>query len=164
MSKGTIKKITHTNFGTQHVLYSCKETESFGYHAILSEELYQNSAIVLLDSAIDFIVIQDFINAVNCSHALTLRLLKDSSHEFRVFINATKMLAKHTVRERAALNLLILESKFQVNEGVENEMIINRGDLASMVGTAQESLVRVLKGFKEPQLITTKRSRIFSID
>lgn len=75
--------------------YSCKETESFGYHAILSEELYQNSAIALLDSKIDFIAIQDFINAVNWSYLLTQRLLKNFSHEFRIFINATKMLAKH---------------------------------------------------------------------
>jgi CRP-like cAMP-binding protein len=121
-------------------------------------------AIVLLDSEIDFIKTQDFINAVNSSHLLTQRLLKNLSHEFRVFINATKVLAKHTVRERSALNLLILESKFQVNEKIETEIIINRDDLASMVGTAKESVVRMLKDFKEEQLITSKRSRIFIKD
>ncbi len=135
-----------------------------GYHAVLSEELYPDSAIALLDSEIDFITIQDFLNAVNSSHLLTQRLLKNLSHEFRVFINATKMLAKHTVRERSALNLLILESKFQVNGETETEIIINRDDLASMVGTAKESLVRMLKDFKEEQLITSKRSSIFIKD
>jgi CRP-like cAMP-binding protein len=25
--KGKVKKITHTNFGTQHIFYICKETE-----------------------------------------------------------------------------------------------------------------------------------------
>jgi CRP-like cAMP-binding protein len=121
-------------------------------------------AIVLLDSEIDFIKTQDFLKAVNSSHLLTQRLLKNLSHEFRVFINATKVLAKHTVRERSALNLLILESKFQVNEKIETEIIINRDDLASMVGTAKESVVRMLKDFKEEQLITSKRSRIFIKD
>jgi hypothetical protein len=33
-----------------------------------------------------------------------------------------------------------------------------------MVGTAKDSLVRVLKDFKEQQLITTKRSRVFIKD
>jgi CRP-like cAMP-binding protein len=74
------------------------------------------------------------------------------------------VLAKHTVRERSALNLLILESKFQVNEDTETEIIINRDDLASMVGTAKESVVRMLKDFKEEQLITSKRSSIFIKD
>jgi CRP-like cAMP-binding protein len=162
--KGKVKKITHTNFGTQHIFYICKEKEFLGYHAVLSEELYPDSAIALLDSEIDFITIHDFLNAVNSSHLLTQRLLKNLSHEFRVFINATKMLAKHTVRERAALNLLILESKFQVNGETETEIIINRDDLASMVGTAKESLVRMLKDFKEEHLITSKRSSIFIKD
>ncbi|WP_172827446.1 Crp/Fnr family transcriptional regulator [Formosa sp. Hel1_31_208] len=162
--KGKVKKFTHTNFGTQHIFYVCKENEYLGYHAILSQELYPDSAVALLDSEIDFIPEHDFLKAVNSSHLLTQRLLKNLSHEFRVFINATKMLAKHTVRERAALNLLILESKFENGNNNQTEIIINRDDLASMVGTAKESVVRMLKDFKEEQLITTKRSSIFIQD
>jgi len=161
VKKGKVKKSTQTNFGTQHIFYVCSEKEYLGYHSILSQELYPDSAVALVDSEIEFITEDDFLRAVDASHLLSQRLLKNLSHEFRVFINATKMLAKHTVRERSALNLLILESKFRLQNQEETEIIINRDDLASMVGTAKESVVRMLKDFKEEQLITTKRSSIF---
>jgi CRP-like cAMP-binding protein len=164
VKKGKVKKSTQTNFGAQHIFYVCKEKEYLGYHAILSQELYADSAVALTDSEIEFIAETDFLRAVNSSHMLSQRLLKNLSHEFRVFINATKVLAKHTVRERSALNLLILESKFRDGENENTEIIINRDDLASMVGTAKESVVRMLKDFKEEQLITSKRSSIFIKD
>jgi len=122
VKKGKVKKITATNFGTEHIFYICKENEYLGYHAILSEEDYPDSAIALLDCEVEFI------------------------------------------RERTALNLLILEEKFRVDNDSTSELEINRDDLASMVGTAKESLVRMLKDFKEEKLISTKGRIIFIED
>ena len=93
---------------------------------------------------------------------LSQRLLKNLSHEFGVFLNATKILARYTVRERTAINLLILQRKFSVKESL-TEIEMNRDDLSSMVGTAKESLVRMLKDFKEEKLISTK-GRIIIIE
>lgn len=161
IKNGKVKKSTATNFEKEHIFYVCKEDEYFGYHAVLSEESYPDSATALTDCEVEIIPIDSFIEAVKKSHILSQRLLKNLSHEFRVFINATKLLAKYTVRERTALNLLILEQKFRTN--IENgiEIIINRDDLASMVGTAKESVVRMLKDFKEEELISTKGRSIF---
>ncbi|MGR7814373.1 Crp/Fnr family transcriptional regulator [Lacinutrix undariae] len=162
--KGKVKKFTSTNFGTEHIFYVCKENEYLGYHAVLSENLYLDSATALTDCEIEFISKSDFLKAVDKSHKLSQRLLKNISREFGVFLNAIKLLAKYTVRERAALNLLILERKFRDDSREDTEIIINRDDLASMVGTAKESLVRMLKDFKEEQLITTKGRSIFIKD
>ncbi|MCL5246831.1 Crp/Fnr family transcriptional regulator [Cellulophaga sp. 20_2_10] len=164
IKKGKVKKFTSTNFGTEHIFYVCKENEYLGYHAVLSEDFYPDSATALTDCEIEFISKSDFFKAVDKSHELAQRLLKNISREFGVFLNALKLLAKYTVRERAALNLLILESKFREDSRDDTVIIINRGDLASMVGTAKESLVRMLKDFKEEQLITTKGSSIFIKD
>lgn len=161
---GKVKKLSNTNFGSQHIFYVCKEEEYLGYHAILSEEDYPDSAVALTDVELAFIPEKDFKKAVSSCHILSQRLLKCLSHEFGVFIKTTKLLAKHTVRERAALNLLILEGKFENRTAQETEIIIHREDLASMVGTAKESVVRMLKDFKEEQLITTHRSSIFIKD
>lgn len=160
---GKVKKYTATNFGTDHIFYICRENEYLGYHAILSEEEYPDSATALLDCEVAFIPKKDFLNVVSKSHLLSQRLLKNLSHEFGVFLNATKILARYTVRERTAINLLILQRKFSTKESlVEIEM--NRDDLASMVGTAKESLVRMLKDFKEEKLISTKGRIIFIVD
>lgn len=164
IKNGKVKKFTATNFDKEHIFYVCKEQEYFGYHAVLNEESYSDSAMALTDCEIEIIPINSFLKAVKKSHILSQRLIKNLSHEFTVFINATKLLAKYTVRERTALNLLILERKFRKDVERVTEIIINRDDLASMVGTAKESLVRMLKDFKEEELISTKGRSIFIND
>lgn len=161
VKKGKVKKVTATNFGTEHIFYICREQEYLGYHALLSEEVYPDSAVALTDCKIQFIPKLDFLNVVSSSHELSRRLLKNLSHEFGVFLNATKLLAKHTVRERTAINLLILNNKFKESTNPETEIIINREDLANMVGTATESLVRMLKEFKEDKFIYTEGRVIY---
>ncbi len=164
VSSGKVKKLTTTDFGTEHIFYICKQKEFLGYHAVISQEKYADSAVALVDSSIDFIPIKDFQRAMEASNELIQRLLKTLSHEFRVYINATKILAKYTVRERTALNLLILECKFRSGTQDQTEIIITRDNLANMVGTAKESLVRTLKEFKDDNLISTNRSSIFIKD
>jgi CRP-like cAMP-binding protein len=161
---GKVKKFTATNFGTDHIFYVCRENEYLGYHAILSQELYSDSAAALTDCEIEFIPKNDFQYAVDKSHLLSQRLLKSLSHEFGVFLNATKLLAKHTVRERTAINLLILDYKFKTDSNTETTIRVNRDDLSSMVGTAKESLVRMLKDFKQEKLITTNGRSIYILD
>lgn len=67
----------------------------------------------------------------------------------------TTGLATKSVRERVALNLLILDEKFKREEKQEasGEINMSRADLANMVGTAKESLVRLLRQFKSEGLI-----------
>jgi CRP-like cAMP-binding protein len=161
VKEGKVKKFKATNFRAEHLFYICKEQEYLGYHALLSEEVYQDSAVALTDCKIEFILKHDFLKTVNSSHQVSQHLLKCLSHEFAVLLNAAKLLAKYTVRERTAINLLILNNKFSVEDTLMTEIVINRDDLANMVGTATESLVRMLKEFKEDKLISTKGRSIF---
>jgi CRP-like cAMP-binding protein len=64
-------------------------------------------------------------------------------------------LATKSVRERVALNLLILDEKFKLadNPNKSSDINISRGDFANMVGTAKETLVRILQEFKRDGLI-----------
>jgi CRP-like cAMP-binding protein len=165
LKSGKVKKHTATNFGKDHVFYICKEKEVLGYHALLSKETYPDTSTALTNCEVAFIPKEDFLKAIERSHLLSERLLQNLSHEFGVYINSTKMLAKHTVRERTALNLLILNEKFKQNEDdTKIDIDLGRNDLASMVGTAKESLVRMLHEFKEENLITSKGRIIRIID
>ena len=64
-------------------------------------------------------------------------------------------------------NLLLLEEKFKKPGSMATttiEISISRTDLANMVGTAKETLVRLLQEFKSGRLIetTTKTIRIIN--
>jgi CRP-like cAMP-binding protein len=72
-------------------------------------------------------------------------------------------LAYNSVRKRLAEALLTLSRRYKK----ENElfsMAIPREDLASMVGTAIETVIRTLTDFKEEKLVDIKNSTITIID
>jgi CRP-like cAMP-binding protein len=64
------------------------------------------------------------------------------------------------VRQRVADALLSLSDKYR-EEGEERfTMSISRNDLASLVGTATESLIRSLSDLKDEGLISIKGSQV----
>ncbi|WP_435523842.1 hypothetical protein [Chryseobacterium indoltheticum] len=61
-------------------------------------------------------------------------LLKSLSHEFSVMANLMTILSQRTVRERAALSLLILHNKYKSKNNIAENVYItlSRVDLANM--------------------------------
>jgi CRP-like cAMP-binding protein len=57
-----------------------------------------------------------------------------------------------------------LQDKYKNKETDKFEMAIAREDLANIVGTATESLIRTLSDFKEEKLIEIKDGKIRIID
>jgi len=158
VKKGMVKKYSMGFEGKEHIFYLCNEGELLGYHALLSDEPYPDSASTIEDSEIVFISKDDFLKAINESHVLSNKILKCLSHEFGFFILSTKILSQYTVRERTALALLILEEKFQNHS--DGAIILPRDDLAGIIGTAKETLIRILHDFKEDGYIVVNKRPI----
>ena len=134
-----------------------------GYHALLSEEYYADSAATTEDSQITFIPKDNFLDVLRSSPALSNTLLKALAHEFSLFVKSITSLATRSARERLAANLLQLDEKFRSSEsGATSEIKLSRTDLANMVGTSKETLVRFLQDFQRAGLIekTSKTIRI----
>ncbi|WOK09159.1 Crp/Fnr family transcriptional regulator [Imperialibacter roseus] len=158
LNKGKVKKYTTGDDGKQHIFYICNSGEALGYHSLLSEEPYPDFAETLEDSTLAFIPKDVFLMLIDRSKQLSQKLLKSLSHEFTVFIHSTTVFAQKTVRERLALSLLMLKEKYRGDDSQDGpvEITILREDLANIVGTAIETLVRLLRDFKEEQIIETK--------
>ncbi|PSL45730.1 CRP-like cAMP-binding protein [Chitinophaga niastensis] len=162
ITKGKVKKYKVDNEGREQIVYLANTGQLIGYHAILSEDRYPDSAAVIEESTIAFIPKEDFLNTLEHSPVLNTRLLKTLSHEFAVLANSLTMFAQRTVRERLALQLIVIREKYKVNlmEGMPIEINISREDLASLVGTARENVVRTLTEFKEAGILETKGRKI----
>lgn len=166
ITSGKVKKFKRDSEGKDHIIYVANEGELIGYHAILSEDRYPDSAAALEDSTIAFIEREVFLAVLNRSNILTNRLLKTLSHEFAVLINGLALFTQRSVRERLALQLIVLREKYKVNvpPGIPVEINLSRSDLASLVGTARENVVRILSDFREEEVITTKGRKIIVLD
>ena len=73
-------------------------------------------------------------------------------------------IAQKTVRERLAEVLLLLRESFDVDDNDLLQISLTREELANMVGTATESVIRLLSEFKQDGLIDLKGRRIKFID
>jgi CRP-like cAMP-binding protein len=166
INEGKIKKYKVDREGKEQIIYIANTGELIGYHAILSESRYPDSAAALEEVNLSFIPKEDFLATLEKSSILKARLLKLLSHEFTVLANSVSLFAQRTVRERLALQLIVLREKYKVNfkEGMPVEINMGRDDLASLAGTARENVVRVLSEFKADGIVETKGRKIIVHD
>src|SRR6185503_928028 len=72
--KGKVKKYKVDSKGNEQILYVANTGELLGYHALLSDERYPDSASALEGSLIAFIPKEDFLEALSTSKVLSQRL------------------------------------------------------------------------------------------
>lgn len=166
ISNGKVKKYKVDKEGKEQIIYVANSGELFGYHAVLAEDRYPDYAAALEESSIAFIPKEDFLETLKQSAVLSKLLLKTLSHEFAVLANSITMFAQKSVRERLAMQLIVLREKYKVNfqPGEPVEINMGRDDLASLVGTARENVVRMLSEFKADKIVETKGRKIIVLE
>jgi len=135
--------------GKDQIFYIYKNGDLLGYHALLCHELYEDSCEALEVCEISFVSAAKFEKLLNEIPKLKHLLIQNMSHEFGVLVNIITVLAQKPLRERLALFLLILKQRYD-----DSPIELPRDDLANIVGTARESLGRLLKEFKKDKLIS----------
>ncbi|WP_347375062.1 Crp/Fnr family transcriptional regulator [Aequorivita sp. Q41] len=160
LQSGKVKKYKMDNDGREQIIYIYNEGEFFGYSSVLSESTYGDTTVAIENSIISFITIEAFNQILKDSSTFSRLLLKSLSHEFSVLANLMAVLSQRTVRERVALNLLILHDKYKGDDTSKTYIMLSRSDLANMAGTVVETLARVLYDFKHDKLIATDGRKI----
>ena len=163
---GKVKKYKIDIDGSEQIIYVANDGELLGYHAILSDDRYPDSASTLEECTLVIIPKEDFLETVQQSSVLSRRLLKTLSHEFTVFANSLALFAHRPVRERLALQLIVLREKYKENfePGMDVTIGLTREDLASLVGTARENVIRALAEFRDSGILETKGTAIIIKD
>lgn len=133
-----------------------KPGDFFGFEAILQNEPYTESAIALEDTELNLIPKADFLTIIYghvdiARSFITLLCSKVQEKEKQLL-----HLAYNSIRQRTAEALLKLHSL----KGSETTLNVAREDLAKMVGTATESVIRVLSDFKDEGLIDIVSGKI----
>ena len=166
IKSGRVKKYKSDRNGKEQIIYVAGAGEMIGYHAVLSEERYPDSAAALEKTLLSFIPKEDFAEVLNRSPQFTRLLLKSLSHEFTVFANSISVFAQRTAQERLAIALIVLREKFKDINLNDKEPVLNmsRADLANMAGIAQDNVIRLLKDFKKEGILETQGRKIMIKD
>jgi CRP/FNR family transcriptional regulator, polysaccharide utilization system transcription regulator len=156
-----IIKVFKTGFdGKEQIIRFAKKGDIIAYRSVLSNELACTSAKVIEDCQVCFIPSEILISFIKTNPNFALELVKLACHELGEANSFITDIAQKTVRERLAEVLLFLVNDF----GLDNQQYLNisltREELANIVGTATESVIRLLSEFKSDKLVELNGRRI----
>jgi CRP-like cAMP-binding protein len=145
---GIVKQFKTGVEGRDYIFRLAKPYEILGYRSVLSEEPACNTSIAVEDCSVCYIPKECLHRLVKTNGDFALDLLQIACRELEESHSLITEIAQKSVKERLAELLLTLKNKFGVNEENQLNISLSREELANVVGTATESVIRLLSEFK----------------
>jgi CRP/FNR family transcriptional regulator len=165
VNKGVLKLVRTNNEGKEQILRFAKNGDFIGYRALIAEEPFVATAICIEETVVCFIPRNVFIKILDENHGMTKEVMKSLSHDLGVVEERVQSLAQKSVRERLAETLLFLQQTFSGSSSSDQEdgvihITLPREDIANIVGTATETIIRLLSEFKHDKYIELDGKKI----
>lgn len=156
-----IIKVFKTGFdGKEQIIRFAKKGDIIAYRSVLSNELACTSAKVIEDCQVCFIPSEILVSFIKTNPDYALELIKLACHELGEANSFITDIAQKTVRERLAEVLLFLVTDFGLDDQQFLNISLTREELANIVGTATESVIRLLSEFKSDKLVELNGRKI----
>lgn len=166
INSGVVKVYKTASNGKEQITHLAQKGDFLGYAALLGEENYTNSSMIIEDARICFIPREAFLSTLLKNTDFFKRIAKQLSHEIGVMEDKLTDATQKSIRERLAFVLLQLASTYGIEGGGNQkiDLVLSREELAGIVGTATESVIRLLSEFKKDELIDLEGKKIIVKD
>ena len=167
LSKGKIKIFKTGAYGKEQIIRFALPGEFIGLRSLISDKNYTSNADPIEESTVCFISRQDFQQMQHKYPQITVAIITSLSEKLEEANNKVTSLAQKPVRERLAETLVALNNVFKPENDREDSLSVvtlSRLDLANLVGTATETIIRLLSEFKSDSLISIKGRKITILD
>ena len=164
VNKGKVKTFQTNDYGKELITELYKEGDFFGYISLLQDEKHNSSASAFEDSEIYIIPKEDFFALIYKNAEVSRRFIEILSNDLLESEKQLVKLAYNSVRKRVAEALVKLSDKYKKDDEQIFSMNVSRADLANIVGTATETVIRTLSDFKEESLIEISGGTITILD
>lgn len=156
VKSGRVKVFKYGSDGKEQILTIARSGQFLGYKDLLAHRRYTSGAIGVEDVTLVFIPKTEFLQIFksdDVSGYFTGLLCRDLMDAEERMVS----MAYKPVRGRLAESLLNLSKTYK---GHEHGIELTRGDLANFVGTAKETVIRLLSEFRSENLIRNKGTGI----
>ncbi|HKJ78246.1 MAG TPA: Crp/Fnr family transcriptional regulator [Prolixibacteraceae bacterium] len=164
VTKGIVKIFKTGIDGKEQIIRFAKKGEIIAYRSLLSQELACTTAKVIEEAVLCHIPYQTLLFLVKNNWQFSHHMLQIVCRELREANDYITDIAQKTVRERLAEVLLLLKESFEVDNQNTLQISLTREELANTVGTATESVIRLLSEFKQDKLIELQGRKIKFLD
>ncbi len=131
-----------------------------GFRSTVLKERACTTAKVLEDAYISFVHGDLVLNFIKQNGNFAFELLQIACKELGEANDYITDIAQKTVRERLAEVIIHLKKEFNLDKDNYLQISLTREELANMVGTATESVIRLLSEFKQDGYIEIHGRRI----
>ncbi len=158
--KGKVKAYKTNEEGKELVTELFSEGDFLGYIPLLEEKVYSDTAEALEETELAVIPKEDFDELLNKNPEVSKKIIQLLARNIVEKENQLLGMAYNSLRKKVAEALITLQKKYQQNEGENFVIDISRDNLATIAGTATESLIRTLSDFRSEKLIDIKDGNI----
>lgn len=159
LNQGSVKSFKTHDDGKEFITNVYKAGDFFGHVSLFEEKPYTDSTLVMEESEVFKIPKEDFLSLVHKNRDVAQKFIKLLSNQVEDQEKQLLRLAYDTVRKRTAEAILQL-----VKAPGKTSIKVTRDDLANMVGTATETVIRCLAEFKEDGFIEVSGREIVVLD
>lgn len=166
INSGKIKLSKIGPDGKESIIRIAGPGDVLGHRSLFSNEKFTATATVLEDSAICFLDKKFIFKAIQQDPSISLHLIEKLSRDMGKAEDRAASMAQKNVRERLAELLLMLKNSYGIKEDNrwKLEIKLTREEMASMIGTANETIIRFISEFKEDGLLEQEGKTIFILD
>ncbi len=159
--RGKVKVYRTGNEGKEQIVRLSNVGDLVGYRALIGHDDYKSGAATLEETQVCFIPKEIVLRVMDNNIVIYKRMIQLLSDDLKYAEQKIKELAQKPVRERVADALLQLKDKYGYEkDGITVNISMSREELANLVGTATETLIRILSDFKKDKMIDLDHRKI----
>lgn len=164
IKSGVCKVSKMSENGREQIIELVKKGDLLGERSLISEEVANLKATAVNDMQVCFIPKHEILRDLNENKDFSMSFLKDMALALKDNNNTIVEMAQKTVKQRLAHTLLHLATEFGTDENGALSIHLTREDIANIIGTATETTIRLLSGFKKEKYISLKGKDIFILN
>ncbi|PRY87970.1 Crp/Fnr family transcriptional regulator [Mongoliibacter ruber] len=166
INDGVVKVYKTASNGKEQIIRLAKKGDFLGYTAMLGEEAYTSSATIVEDAKICFVPKESFLKVLADDNAFQRKVTKAICNDLGIMEEKLTDATQKSIRERLAFTLLKLCENYGIDgqEGQKIDIVLTREEIAGLVGTATETVIRLLSEFKKDELIEFEGKKIIVLD
>ncbi|MBL4709832.1 MAG: Crp/Fnr family transcriptional regulator [Flavobacteriales bacterium] len=150
--------------GKEQIVRFAQKGDVMGYNSMLSRSPLSATATVLEDAQVCLVPARYFFELIKKEPKFSLELLELTAKNWNQASRLITDMAQKTTKERLAEMLLWLKETFGLDEEDCIDVKLSREEIANMVGTATEAVIRLLSELKKEKLIELQGKRIRLLD
>ncbi|MCK7557157.1 Crp/Fnr family transcriptional regulator [Chitinophaga sedimenti] len=164
MQKGKVRTYRRNDDGKELSVELYTAGDFLGYIPMLEGSVYRDTAETLEDSDIVVIPKDDFDELLNNNYAIASQLIKMLARNVMAKEQQLLGLAYNSLRKKVADALMTIYRKYNPQGNPGFAIDISRENLATIAGTATESLIRTLGDFRDEKLVELKDGTIIILN